>query len=406
MRFDLLLKGGHLIDPKNGVDGPCDVAVAAGVIAAVDADIPATQAARTIDVEGLYVTPGLIDLHVHLYATAGNPGAWAGDNSILPDGFSFRSGVTTMVDTGSSGHRNFGDFRQRVLDRFWTRTFAFVNIAGWGMADMAVEQNVHDLDPEATAAVVRANQDVCVGIKTAHYLGTDWTSLDRTLVAGELAGRPAMIDFGYFRPQRPYYVMVGERLRPGDISTHMYRGPVPCVGADGKVLPYLWQARERGVLFDCGHGAGSFVFRNAVPCVEQGFCPDSISTDLHRLSMNSGMLDMPTTMSKFLAMGMPLAEVIRHTTVRPAEIIDHRELGHLSVGAVADVAVLNLARGSFGFMDSCGGTIQHDRRLFCELTLNGGNLAWDLNGRSGQDWRTQGDTTGVRPGEEVVFPPA
>ena len=406
MRFDLLLKGGHLIDPKNGLDSPHDLGIAEGKVAAVDADIPADQAAQVIDVTGLYLTPGLVDIHVHLYATPGNPGAWAGDNSVLPDGFSFRMGVTTMVDTGSAGRRNFEDFRSRVLDRFWTRTFAFVNIAGWGMIDMTVEQNTCDMDPEATAAVARDNEDVCVGIKTAHFLDPAWTSLERALAAGELAGKPTMVDFGYFRRERPYHVMVGERLRPGDISTHMYRGPVPCIGTDGKVLPYLWQARERGVLFDCGHGAGSFVWRNAVPCVEQGFYPDAISTDLHRLSMNEGMLDMTTTMSKFLAMGMPLADVVRQSTVRPAEMIGHPELGHLSVGAVADVAVLNLARGSFGYMDSFGGTLQYDRRLFCDLTLNGGVVAWDLNGRSGQDWRTMGDSVGVRNGEELIFPPA
>lgn len=406
MRYDLLLKGGHLIDPKNAVDGPRDLAISGGKVAAVDTDIPAEQAARVIDVSGLYVTPGLVDIHVHLYATAGNRDAWAGDNSILPDGFSFRSGVTTMVDTGSAGQRNFEDFRYRVLDRFWTRTFAFVNISGRGMADTVTEQNPYDMDPEATAAVAREHGDVCVGIKTAHYMEPDWTSLERTLQAGNLADKPVMVDFGYFRRERPYYVMVGERLRPGDLSTHMYRGPVPCVGPDGRVLPYLWQARERGVLFDCGHGAGSFVWRNAIPCVEQGFPPDSISTDLHRLSMNAGMLDMTTTMSKFLAMGMPLDAVIRHTTARPAEMIGHPELGHLSVGAAADVAVLNLAKGSFGYLDSFDGLLEADQRLFCELTLKDGAVAWDWNGLSGVDYRTMGDTVGIRDGEELIMPPA
>jgi len=406
MRFDLLLRGGHLIDPKNGIDAPKDVAVADGKVAAVDDAIPAGQAARTLDVSGLYVVPGLVDMHVHLYATAGNRDAWAGDYSILPDGFSFRSGVTTMVDVGSAGRRNFEDFRFRVLDRFATRMYALVNIAGLGMANIEAEQNIYDMDPQQTADLVKAHADKVVGIKTAHYTLPDWVSVERAVEAGTLAGLPVMVDFGYFRRERPYYTLVGEKLRPGDISTHCFRGPVPCIGPDGKVLPYLLAARKRGVLFDVGHGAGSFVFRNVLPCIQQGFYPDVISTDLHCLSMNLGMLDMTTTMSKFLVMGMPLFEVIRTSTIAAAQAIGHPEHGHLSVGATADLAVLNLLHGAFGFMDSFGGTLQGDRRLTCELTLRDGRVVWDWNGRSGVDYRKLGDAVGIRSGEERVMPPA
>lgn len=406
MLFDLLLAGGHVVDPANGVDGPRDVAVSAGRIAAVDAGgaIPADRARRVIDVGGLYVAPGLVDIHVHLYATADNPGAWAGDNSVLPDGFSFRSGTTTMVDTGSAGWRNFPDFRDRVLDRFTTRKYALLNIAGLGMATMATEQNVYDMDAERCAAVAREHQDAIVGLKTAHYWLPDWTSVDRVLEAGERSSLPVMVDFGFFRRERPYHRLVGEKLRPGDISTHVYRGPVPCVGADGRLLPYLPAARARGVRFDVGHGAGSFCFRNAVPCVEQGFWPDSISTDLHRLSMNLGMLDMPTTMSKFLVMGLPLADVVRLSTVEPARLIGRPEHGTLSPGAAADIAVLRLDRGRFGYMDAFGGTLAGDRRLHCELTLKDGQVVWDWNGRSGVDYRQLGPTYGIRPEDELVLP--
>ena len=405
MRFDLLLRGGHVIDPNNGIDAPKDVAVASGRIAAVDDAIPPGQAARTLDLSGLYVVPGLVDIHVHLYATAGNRDAWAGDYSLLPDGFSFRSGVTTMVDTGSAGRRNFEDFRFRVLDRFATRTYAFLNIAGLGMANIEAEQNVFDMDPRRTADLARAHADKIVGIKTAHYEQPDWVSVDRSIEAGVLADLPVMVDFGYFRRERPYYQLVGQKLRPGDISTHCFRGPVPCVGANGKVLPYLVEARKRGVLFDVGHGAGSFVFANVAPCIRQGFYPDVISTDLHHLSMNRGMLDMTTTMSKFLVMGMPLFDVIRTSTIAAARAIGHPEHGHLSVGAAADVAVLTLLRGSFGFMDSFGGTLKGDERLCCELTLKDGQAVWDWNGRSGVDYREMGDAVGIRPGEERVMPP-
>jgi dihydroorotase len=381
------------------------VAIVGGTIAAVDDAIPADQATRALDLSGLYVVPGLIDMHVHLYATAGNRDAWAGDYSILPDGFSFRSGVTTVVDVGSAGRRNFEDFRFRVLDRFATRMYALVNIAGLGMANIEAEQNIYDMDPRRTAELAKAHPDKIVGIKTAHYELPDWVSVERSVEAGKLADLPVMVDFGYFRRERPYYTLVGEKLRPGDISTHCFRGPVPCIGPDGKVLPYLLAARRRGVLFDVGHGAGSFVFGNAVPSIQQGFYPDVISTDLHTLSMNAGMLDMATTLSKFLVMGMPLTEVIRRATVTAAEAIGHPEHGHLGRGAAADVAVLSLLRGSFGFMDAFGGTLQGDRRLLCELTLKEGRVVWDWNGRSGVDYRQMGEAVGIRSREERVMPP-
>lgn len=177
-----------------------------------------------------------------------------------------------------------------------------------------------------------------------------------------------MVDFGHFREERPYYRLVTERLRRGDITTHVFRGPVPFLDEHGKLLDYLYRARERGVIFDVGHGAGSFVFRNAVPSIEQGFYPDSISTDLHVLSMNEGMIDMTTLMSKFLVMGMPLGEVVRASTINPAREIGHGELGHLSVGAIADIAVLTLMEGKFGYVDAYDGRLEGDRRLFCELT--------------------------------------
>jgi dihydroorotase len=406
MTYDLLIKGGHVIDPKNGIDSLRDVAVTDKAIAAVDEDIPASSARKVVDVTGLYVAPGLLDIHTHMYATSGNRDAWAGDNSILPDGFSFRVGVTTMVDTGSAGCRTFDDFRFRVLDRFQTRMFALVNIVGLGMNTNVVEQNVDDMDVDQTAAVAREHEDIVVGIKTAHFWGPEWVSVDRTQAAAELSGLPSMIDFGYFRKERPYHELVRERLRAGDISTHMYRSSVPWLDQDGQVLTYLHEARARGVLFDVGHGGGSFVFRNAVPAIEQGFYPDSISTDLHTGSMNDEMMDMTTTMSKFLAMGMPLQDVIRLSTIGPANVIRHPELGHLSVGAVADLAVLNLVSGQFGYCDVSGGKLVGDSRLMCEMTVKDGRVVFDWNGRMGTDYRELGDDYGIRAVDEIIVPEA
>jgi dihydroorotase len=404
MAFDLLLKGGHLIDPKNGLDGPMDLAVAQGKVAAVGAAIPPDQARQAIDVSGLYVVPGLVDIHLHAYATPGHQDAWAGDDSVLPDGFSFRAGVTTAVDTGSAGWRNFEDFRFRVIDRCQTRLFALLNIVGMGMVTTDIEQNVCDMNVERAARMIDAHRDVVVGVKTAHYYFPDWTSVDRALEAGERTGLPVMVDFGFFCKERPYYRLVTERLRPGDITTHMYLASVPWLGRDGRLLKYLYRARERGVIFDVGHGAGSFVFRNAVPSIEQGFYPDSISTDLHVLSMNAAMMDMTTVMSKFLALGMPLTEVVRESTINPAREIGHPELGHLSVGDVADVAVLDLRRGRFGFRDVAGGRLEGKERLFCEMTLKDGKVVWDWNGRTGTDYRQLGPTYGQRSVDQLVLP--
>ncbi len=402
--YDLLLKGGHVIDPRNGIDGVMDVAVAGGKIAAVRAGIDPAGARQVVDASGLYVTPGLIDLHVHVFATTGVKGAWAGDSSVVPDGFSFRTGVTTMVDAGSSGWRNFEDFKRTVIDRAGTRVLAMLNIAGFGMLTDVPEQNVHDMDAKATADMALRHRDVVVGVKSAHYMGPEWVSVDRAIEAGKAAGVPVMVDFGYFREERPYHQLVTARLRPGDISTHMFRGPVPYMDGSGQVLDYLKQARARGVRFDVGHGGGSFVFRTMVPATRAGFYPDTISTDLHTGSMNAGMTDMLMTMSKFLVAGMPLQKVVQASTDTPAQVIKRPELGHLSVGAEADVALLRVLEGRFGYADGARGTMTGDRRLICELTLRAGRVVWDWNARTGSDYREMPATYGVREVDRVIVP--
>ena len=396
MRFDLLLKNGHLIDPKNGINAQRDIAVKDGLVAEIGENIPCDQTKQSIDVKGLLVTPGLVDIHTHMYATTGYKDAWAGDNSILPDGFSFRAGVTTMVDTGSAGWRTFEDFRNRVLDRFQTRTYAFVNIVGMGMVSNDLEQNVSDMDVDRTAAMMLEHSDVVVGSKTAHYCGPEWVSTDAALAAARATGMPAMIDFGLFPKERPYYELVTQRMSAGDITTHMFLGDVPWIDSEGKLFDYLYKARDRGIIFDVGHGGGSFYWRNAVPAIEQGFLPDSISTDLHTRCMNDEMQDMTNVMSKLLVIGMPLYEVIRASTVNPANEIGHPELGHLSVGAEADITALNLLEGDFSYLDVRGGRVDANQRLRCELTMRAGEVVWDWNGRTGVDWRELGPTYGVR----------
>ncbi len=401
--YDLVLRGGHLIDPRNGIDGRMDVAVKDGRIAAVAPSIDPSQARRTLNVAGLYVTPGLIDLHVHVFHTTGIEDAWAGDNSVQPDAFSFRTGVTTMVDAGSSGWRNFETLRHTVIDRARPRVLAMINIAGFGMISDITEQG--DFDPKAVARLAAKHKDVVVGVKSAHYQKPDWESVDKAIEAGRMAGIPIMVDFGYFYRERPYWQLVTEKLRPGDISTHMFRGPVPWVDARGKLYDYVKRARARGVRFDVGHGGGSFVMRNAVPTIAQGFYPDTISTDLHTGSMNAGMQDMPTTMSKLLVMGMPLKEVIRASTWTAAQTIQREELGHMSVGAVADVAVLDVRNGDFAYADAYGARLEGKQRIEAQLTLREGRVVWNKNSIGGVDYRELKSDYGIRPGTDFIVPP-
>ena len=382
-QFDLLIKGGHVIDPMNQIDSIMDVAIADRKIARVAANIAATQAKTVVSANGLLVIPGLVDIHTHVfYGTKPDAAYSNGFRSVPPDGFTFRAGVTTVVDAGGAGWRNFPQFKDQVIDRSTTRVLAFLNIVGSGMKGGPVEQNLADMDPKLTAMRILQFPEIIVGIKTAHYRGPEWDPVDRAVEAGRLADVPVMVDFGQFVPERPFQELVLEHLRPGDIYTHTYLGRVPMLDKQGKVRSYLFEAQKRGVIFDVGHGAGSFLFRQAVPAVAQGFVPNSISTDLHTGSMNAGMKNMLNIMSKFLNMGMSIQEVISRATWNPAQFIKQTDLGHLSVGAVADVAVLNLRQGNFGFLDVGGGKMSGTQKLQCELTICQGQVVWDLNGIS------------------------
>jgi dihydroorotase len=263
-----------------------------------------------------------------------------------------------------------------------------LNIVGNGMRGGKFENDLGDMEAGPTADMAKKYKGVVVGIKTAHYAGPEWTPVERAVEAGTAADIPVMVDFGTNHPDtRPLADLVTKKLRPGDIYTHVYSG-LRNELVDGKPNPGVIEGRKRGVIFDVGHGGGSFLWRVAVPMVRAGFVPDSISTDLHIGSMNSGMKDMLNVMDKFLAMGMTLDQVIRLSTWNPAREIRQEQLGHLSAGAIADIAVLRLEKGKFGFIDHNGARMAGSRKLVAEMTLKGGRIVYELNGLSRPDWTT------------------
>ena len=379
--YDLLLKGGHVIDARNKISAIRDVAMKDGRIAAVATNIDPRTAFKVIDVSGLYVTPGIIDIHFHAYAGGTYP------RGIYPDGFTFRTGVTTIADAGSAGWRTFDDFKTRVIDRSRTRIFAFLNIVGYGIAGAERENDLKDMEVKPTADLALKHKGLIVGIKSAHYAGPEWDPYIRSVEAGKIADIPVMVDFGSARV-RTIAELFTKHFRPGDIYTHCYAGGGRGEIIDGKVNPAIFAAQKKGIIFDIGHGGGSFVFRTAVQAFKEGFYPDSISTDHHVNSMNAGMKDMLNVMSKFLALGMSLDDVIARSTWNPAREIKQEQLGHLSVGAIADVAVLRVEKGKFGYADQFGARLSGSERLSAEMTLKDGKVVYDLNALSGPDWNT------------------
>ena len=385
--YDMILQGGHVLDVKNHVDAIEDVAVKDGLVAEVAQHIDPKKAVKTINVGSFYVTPGLVDIHEHVYAGTGERDSYAGDNSVYPDGFTFRVGVTTVVDAGGSGWRNFEDFKQRVIDRSKTRVLADLNIVGSGMRGPKYEDNLDDMDGEATGKMALKYPGVIVGIKSAHFTGPEWKPYEQAVIAGNIANIPVMIDYGSRRAERPLYDLLATKLRPGDIYTHCYSGLRGEQDPEtGKASKAMLVGRQRGIYFDVGHGGGSFAWTVAIPMMKSGFQPDSISTDLHITSMNAGMKDMLNVADKFLAMGQTIPQVVAEMTWNPAHEVKQDQLGNLSVGAPADIAVLSVEHGKYGFVDMYNAKLMGTQKLICQLTVRGGKVVYDLNGISADLW--------------------
>ena len=391
-QFDLVLKGGHVIDPANDIDQVADVGIRDGKIAGVKAFLERDTAKHVVDVSEFIVTPGLIDIHVHAYTGRLNDSPGQFTASLNADAHFLNSGVTTCVDTGTAGADEIEHFRVSVIEKATTRILAYVNISKPGMG--TPEQTITNFDVDAAGEAAKDHADICVGIKTAHYwtskpfddLHPAWESVEKAVEAGDGCGMPVMVDFWPRPPERSYPDLILKKLRPADIHTHVFARQFPVVDSEGKVEPYMWEARERGIWFDLGHGAASFWYRNGARAVADGFVPDSISTDLHMGNIRGPVISMIDTMTKCIGMGMTLNEVIYRSTVTPAQAIRRPELGTMSVGSEADVAILDYKRGEYSLQD-CGYTrMDLDGKLECVMTLRAGKIEYERDGLSVPLW--------------------
>ena len=324
--------------------------------------------------------PGLVDLHVHVFGYSA---------SLAPDDSSLPTGATTVVDAGGSGWRTFDEFRKTVISRSKTRVLALLNIVGKGMIGQPYESDTEDMDPAKTADMILRNRDVIVGIKTAHFAKPGWTATDRAVEAGRRANVPVMEGNAIFsnsgRTARELFL---EHLRPGDMHTHMYTDHQILLidPFSGRVEPWAWEARKRGVLFDVGHGGGSFLWPMASRAVQQGFVPDTVSTDLHAESMAIQQSTMPNVMSKLMLLGMSLEDVLARSTVNPAKAIGrYPEVGTLGVGRVADIAVLEQQTGVFAYKDSWPAKRLGTKRLECVMTIRAGKIVYERGPRAASD---------------------
>jgi len=384
--IDILLKGGQVIDAKNKISSKMDVAISKGKILKVAPNIPVTDAKKVVDVSGMYVSPGLIDIHTHVF-TGPNPGFGHGSSSVKADDFTFRAGITTVVDAGTSGYKTFPVFKEQVIDRSRTRILAFLNVFAPGMVGTAAEQeDMKALEIEKADETIKKYPDQIAGVKIGHFSGKDWKPFDDAADLAHLNDRPLFVECHITAFSLEDQL---KHMKSGDIITHAYENVserMPVVDENGKVRPFVLEARKKGILFDVGHGGVGFWFNQAVPSVKQGLAPDTFGTDMHHNSVNSGMKDMLNLMSKYLNMGMQAEDILQRASWGAATAIKRPDLGNLSPGSEADIAVIRILDGKFGFLDAAGFKLEGDKKFQAEMTIRAGKIVWDLNGMAGVPW--------------------
>jgi dihydroorotase len=364
-QYDLLIAHGELIDPGGGHVGRYDLAVADGRVATIAPQIDRSQAAMVIDATGQFVTPGLVDLHTHIYWGVT---FWG----IEPDPVAARSGVTTWFDAGSAGTYTFPGFRRYVIEPSAIRIFSFLNLSSIGLVAPTWEfTNLDYCDVPIAARMVEENRDLILGIKARIDANTTRGIGIRPLeLARELADRVELPLMVHIASGPPSWEEIAALLRPGDILTHCFTGGTHRIlRPDGTIDPMALELQQRGVVMDIGHGGGSFVFDVAEAALAQGLIPDVISSDIHQLSVQGPMFDLPTTLSKFLSLGMSLPDVIARATVRPALAMRRADMGTLQIGAPADIAIFTLEEGVYQFHDVRMQERTGNRRLVCQKTF-------------------------------------
>ena len=377
--YDVLIKNGTLIDPANKINSKTDIAISGTKIAKVSKTIDESTSKLTIDAKSLIICPGLIDIHAHSF------GYW---ESIFPDEMCLPFGTTTMLDAGGPGWKTFDTMKDKVIRKSKTRVFSLLNIVGSGMI-MDGEQNVSDMDSDATSQKIKERKDMLVGVKVAHFEANSWEAIKRGKKAAEDSGTFMMVDQNPISG-RNMEELLTKYMTSGDILTHVYAWGKPILDRNKKVYDYFFDARKKGILFDLGHGAGSFSFSMAKPAIDQGFLPDTISTDHHRESMLTNHSNMPNCMSKMIALGISLEDVIRKSTLTPSKILNRPDLGHIGEGSEADIAVLKIKEGNFGLIDN---GLTGNRKLMSskiienQLTIKSGKVVWDKEGISFEDYK-------------------
>jgi dihydroorotase len=373
MPFDLVLRGGRVVDPSQKLDAVTDVAFSGGKVAMVGNALKIDAGTEVRDVSGYIVTPGLIDLHTHVY--------WGGTSlGIDAEEFCRTSGVTTAIDTGSAGPGNFAGFRKHVIEPSQVRILAYLHVSHAGIYGFShrvmvgESEEIRLMNPIDAVQVADSNRDLIVGIKVrVGRTSSGASGIVPLQIALEVANEVGMPLMCHIDHPPPTYEEVVSLLRPGDVLTHAFRPfpNAPCT-AQGTVKQVVLQARERGVLFDIGHGRGSFAFKTARAMLANGFYPDTISSDVHILCINGPAFDQVTTMSKFLCMGMSLYEVVKASTVNAAMALRRPELGSLKPGSVGDATLLSIQEGKFDYEDVVGEHLIGDRKIASEGVVIGG----------------------------------